>query len=209
MDHRKFWAAASLFIFAGLSGSAQASGWGDTAAQVWVARSEALVAAASQPIYAAGSPDAGQQVIYVYPQSKLAILGRGEQPAEYKGRTEAAGQYVENLKKACSGLTGEHIKNGGRNMPTWAQTAQQRFCLSIDDLKHASFDEPSDKDRCKSTKSAAEYAAKAKRGEDPDAVVEAATRLAAAAEALNALPLVMVKRSLGGAAESSRTFSCK
>ncbi len=196
--------AAGAFAF-----SSAAFAWGDTAAQVWIQRTDAMVAAATQPIYPADSPNAGKNVIYVYPQSGLALLGKSQKPDGYDANEAAAAAYIEAMKKTCSGLTGEHIKNGGKNMPVWAQTAQGRFCGAIDALKGAAFDDPGNKDRCKNAESAINYAGKAKAGEDPEAVVEAAKRLIAAAESLKALDLVMVKRSAGGAAEATRTFSCK
>lgn len=201
--------AAALSLVAGLSISSSAFAWGDTAAQVWVQRTDAMVAAALQPIYPADSPDAGKNVIYVYPQSALSILGKSEKPEGYDARNAAAAAYIENMKQTCSGLTGELIKNGGKNMPVWAQTAQQRFCSSVTALKSAAFDDPSDKNRCKDAASVVSNASKAKVGEDPEAIVEAAKRLAGAAEMLQSIDLIMIKKGMGGLMEGSRTFSCK
>src|SRR5574343_2053069 len=95
-----------LSLFAGN----RAYAWGDTAAQAWAARSNAIASAVQQP------------------------LGSGDNPDD---NSENVLAYLKNIDNACSGLTGEHIKNGGRNMPVCGQTAQERLCRGIDNLQHA------------------------------------------------------------------------
>jgi hypothetical protein len=170
-------AAAGLVIalFAG-----QASGaFGDVAAQVWVDRTQRIVAAIDQPI-AAGA-DLGESATN-------------------------AGRYLSAIQDACSGLQGELIKNGGKNMPVWAQTAQQHLCLGAKQLYRAFDSGKKDKEYCRQLDSAASYARKAKPGDDPDSVVTAAGQLAAAAEKLASTRITLVKKSIIG--DSELSFQC-
>jgi len=176
MSHRFLISALILSLFAGT----RAYAWGDTAAQVWAARSNAIASAVQQPLADGGNSD---------------------------DNSENVTAYLKNIDGACSGLTGEHIKNGGRNMPVWGQTAQQRFCLGIDNLQHAYKRDNADKSHCKDFRSAIGYAGKAKRGDDPDIVVDGAAALLAPAEKLLDTPIVLTKTGFLG--NSTRTFSCK
>lgn len=193
----------ALASLASLANNA-AFAWGDDAINAWTTRNAALVAAVNQSVDAAAPPDAtGQTVLYV-------VDSRGffyKQNAEEKAATDASGNYVVQIGEHCDGLTGEHIKNGGRNMPVWAQTAQQRFCSGVKAMEHALVDKPSDKKRCKDLASAIDYASKASPGDDPEAIVQSAAALSAAAEKLRNIPIVMTQKSklLG---DSQRTFRC-
>lgn len=92
-------------------------------------------------------------------------------------------------------------------MPTWAQTAQGRFCGGVKATGSALVDKSNDKQRCKDLASAIDYLQKAKAGEDPEAVVQSAAQLIAAAEKLRAMPIVMTQKGkiLG---DGQRTFTC-
>lgn len=159
--------------------AAALAGFGETAAQVWAARSNAIAAAVNKPIL----------------------------PGENQGQTEDnALDYIAGIKESCSGLTGEIIKNGGKNTPVWAQTAQQKFCLGASDLMRAYKDGHGEKDYCKDLRSAIGYATKAKRGEDPDIVVDASEALVGAANRLLSIPIKVTKKSFLG--DSQRSFSC-
>lgn len=154
--------------------------FGEVAAQVWVERTQRIVGAIDQPIAAGADLD----------ESSLN-----------------AGRYLKNVQDACAGLTGELIKNGGKNTPVWAQTAQQHLCLGSKQLWTAFDAGKKDKEYCRQLSSAAGNARKAKAGDDPDAVVAAAAQLAAAAEKLAATKITLVKKSIIGASEI--TFQCK
>lgn len=200
---KSFGLGAALFII-GLPLCSQSFAWGDKAATVWVERNNALIAAANQPLGAPadGAAPSTERVLRTTTRSGFSSGYTAEENADEK----VAMDFYSGLATACDGLTMEHIKNGGRNMPTWAQTAQQRFCLSVADLKHAYKDKPHDTDRCKSLASAIKYARKAEKGDDPDAVVDSATALAAAAESLRAVKINLIKKGAFG--DSNRMFSC-
>ena len=192
-------------IFLGLSFTSTAFAWGDNAIAAWTARTAALVAATDQPVGAGAPPnEAGQPVMYVVDSGGFLYKPTSEE----KAATDASFAYLDNIHKACSGLTGELIKNGGKNMPVWAQTAQQKFCYGVDAFKTALTDNAADKTRCRELESAVSYAQKAKAGEDPESIVQSAATLAAAAEKLRALPIVMTRKGklLG---DGTRTFVCK
>ena len=197
-------ARPALFLAVGLSMSVPALAWGDAAVAAWTARNQAFADAVARPMDPAAPPTAsGQRAFYV-------VDSRGfmyKPNAEERAAGDASGAYLVAIRETCSGLTGEHIKNGGRNMPTWAQTAQGRFCGGVKALEGALVDKPSDKSRCKELKSAIAYAGKARPGEDPEAVVASAAMLAAAAKTLLEMPVVMTQkgRILG---DGVRTFSC-
>ena len=200
---KSFGLGAALFII-GLPLCSQTFAWGDTAAKVWVERNNALIAAANHPIGtpAEGTTPPAERVLRTTQRSGFNSGYTAEENADEK----VASDFYNGLAEACDGLTMEHIKNGGRNMPTWAQSAQQRFCLSVADLKHAYKDKPHDTDRCKSLAASIKYAKKAEKGDDPDAVVESATTLVAAAESLRAVKIQMIKKGVFG--DSYRTFAC-
>jgi hypothetical protein len=166
----------ALSIFAGQASAA----FGDVAAQVWVERTQRIVAAIDQPI-AAG--------------------------ADLSESATNAGRYLSAIQDACAGLQGELIKNGGKNMPVWAQTAQQNLCLGAKQLYSAFDAGKKDKNYCRQLDGAASYARKVKPGEDPEAVVAAAAQLAAAAEKLASTRITLVKKSIIGDSEIS--FPCK
>ena len=118
----------------------------------------------------------------------------------------ASGGYINRIKAACDGLTGELIKNGGKNMPVWAQTAQQHFCAGVT-ATNAALEDPANKDRCRDFASAIKNAGKAKAGEDPQAIVDSAASLAAAAEKLRGLTIYKTRKGkvLG---DGGRAFTC-
>jgi hypothetical protein len=162
-------------LFAGVSLAA----FGDVAAQVWVERTQRIVAAIDQPIVAG---------------------------ADLSESATNAGRYLSAIQDACGGLTAELIKNGGKNTPVWAQTAQQHLCLGSKQLWNAFDAGKKDKEYCRQLESAARYAGKAKAGEDPESVVAAAAQLAAAANKLASTEIKLVKKSLLG--DSELTFKC-
>lgn len=196
---KSFGLGAALFLL-GLPLAAPAFAWGDKAAQVWVERNNALIAAANQPIDGAAPP--AERILRTTQRSGF----HSGYTADENAKEQVAMDFINGLATACDGLTMEHIKNGGRNMPTWAQTAQQRVCLSVSDLKHAYKDKPRDTERCDSLKSAVKYAKKAEKGDDPDAVVESAAALVAAAEALRAVKIELTQKGVFG--DGVRMFSC-
>jgi len=153
--------------------------FGDVAAQVWVERTQRIVTAIEQPIAAGADLD----------ESSLN-----------------AGRYLKGIQDACAGLTGELIKNGGKNTPVWAQTAQQDLCLGSKQLWSAFDAGKKDKEYCRQLRGAANYARKAKAGDDPESVVTAAGQLAAAAEKLAGTKITLVKKSIIG--DSELTFQC-
>jgi len=171
-------AAVACLALTLMAGQATAA-FGDVAAQVWVERTQRIVAAIDQPIAAGADLD----------ESSLN-----------------AGRYLAGIQDACAGLTGELIKNGGKNTPVWAQTAQQHLCLGSKQLWSAFDSGKKDKGYCRQLDSAADYARKAKPGDDPEAVVTAAAALAAAAEKLASTRITLVKKSLLGDSEIS--FQC-
>lgn len=193
-----------LFLALGTAASGAALAWGDAAIAAWTARNSALIAAVDQPIGAGAPTDpAGKPMLY-----SLDSGGFMYKPtAEEKAALDASGSYVGAIKDACDGLTGELIKNGGKNMPVWAQTAQQKFCSGASATMTAIAEDPANKDRCKDLASAISYAGKAKAGEDPPAVVESATALAAAAQKLRDLPIYKTRKGkvLG---DGGRVFTC-
>ncbi len=169
----------ALSLLCTLFSGAALAAFGETAAQVWAARSNAIAAAVNKPIL----------------------------PGESQSATEDnALDYIAGIKDSCSGLTGEIIKNGGKNTPVWAQTAQQKFCLGASNLMRAYKDGHGNKDYCKDLRSAIGYATKAKRGEDPDIVVDASEALVAAGNRLLSIPIKVTKKSFLG--DSQRSFSC-
>lgn len=195
----------SSFIVAGsLLASTNASAWGDKAIAVWTARNAAISAAVGQPV-ATQDADGKPALIKTDVHKGWLKISSGEKDAAEEAVADA---YFKGLDDACEGLTGELIKNGGRNMPTWAQTAQQKFCLGVSGLKHAYDKDQASKSRCKDLESAIKYAKKAERGDDPDAVVDSAATLVLAAEQLRSLPVVLIQKGkvLG---DGSRTFICK
>lgn len=200
---KSFSLGTALFVI-GLPLCSQTFAWGDKATTVWVERNNALIAAANQPLGAPadGAAPSAERVLRTTVRSGFTSGFTAEENADEK----VASDFYNGLAEACDGLTMEHIKNGGRNMPTWAQSAQQRFCLSVADLKHAYKDKPQDTDRCKSLAASIKYAKKAEKGDDPDAVVDSATALVAAAESLRAVKIQMIKKGVFG--DSDRTFSC-
>lgn len=189
---------------AALFSSASASAWGDKAVAAWTERNAAIVGAVSQTVTTQDA-DGKPALIKTDVHKGWIKISSGEKDAAEEAVADA---YLKGLDDACDGLTGEHIKNGGRNMPTWAQTAQQKFCLGVSDTKSAYNKDQASKDRCKSLESAIKYAKKAERGDDPDAVVDSAATLIAAAEQLRSLPIVLIQKGkvLG---DGSRTFLCK
>lgn len=193
------------FAVLGIAAAMPAFAWEESAVADWTARNVAIAAAVNQPIPASiVLPDSAERALYAT-QHRGFSFGRSE--AENADEAAAA-NYINGLAQACDGLTGELIKNGGRNMPVWAQTAQQKFCVSVSDLKQAYKNKPHDRDRCKSLDSAMSYAKKAEAGEDPEAVIASAATLVAAAESLRNLPIVLIQKSkiLG---DGQRTFTCK
>jgi hypothetical protein len=165
-------------------------------------------------------------VVALTPQSAAAAFGaesaeiwsaRSQRIAEAVGQTvatsddikesEAIGnRYFSTVKQACTGITGEHIRYGGKNMPVWAQTAQQHFCLGADNLFRAYSSGKKDKGYCRDLKSSIGYARKAKAGEDPESVVQAAQALIGAAEALINTKITLQKWSVLGT--SNLSFAC-
>jgi hypothetical protein len=194
----------SLAVLAfGCLASSAALAWSDGAITAWTTRNANLVAAVNAAIDPGAPPSAAGK-----PQLYRVEGGFMYKPnAEEKAATGASGAYVSNIEAQCSGLTGELIKNGGRNMPVWAQTAQQKFCAGIKGLGNALADKASDKSRCKELGSAISYAKKAKPGEDPPAIIESAAALIAAAEKLRSIPIVLTQkgRVLG---DGTRAFTC-
>ena len=198
-------AVKALCVMVGVSVSLPALAWGDKAVSVWVARNDAIAAAVKQEIPVSAALSSGtERALYVTQHRGFAFTIKKEESAD----EAAAMNYINGLAAACDGLTGEHIKNGGRNMPTWAQTAQQKFCVSVTDLKQAYKDKPEDKDRCKSLDSVINYAKKAEAGDDPEAVLSSAATLIAAAESLRSLPIVLIQNSKV-LDDGKRTFTCK
>lgn len=188
----------------GTLATSSAFAWGDAAISAWTARNAALAAAVDQSIDSAAPPNGtGQPMLYTVDSRGMFYKPN----ADEKAASDASGTYVVNIVAQCKGLTGELIKNGGRNMPTWAQTAQQRFCSGAEALENSLVDKPADKKRCKDLASAAKYAGEAKAGEDPEAVVQSAALLAAAAEKLRSTPIVMTQKGkvLG---DGERVFRC-
>ena len=198
-------AAARLAALAlGALATTTAFAWGDEAIAAWTARNAAFVAAVDAAIDAGAPPDAsGKPILYMVDSRKLFYKPNAEEEAA----SAASGAYVSNITAQCKGLTGEHIKNGGRNMPVWAQTAQGRFCGGAKAFESALTEKPGDKSRCKELASAIKYASEAKAGEDPEAIVQSAAALSAAAAKLRAIPILMTQKGkvLG---DGQRTFAC-
>jgi len=178
--------------------------WGEATVPVWTARNAALVAAVNQPI-GAGAPQTadGKPALHVVNSRGLFYKPSDEESAA----TGASAAWVKNIEDKCDGLLGEQIKTGGRNSPNWAQMAQSRFCGGAKATGNALMDKSHDKQRCKDLASAISYLQKAKAGDDPEAVVQSAAELMAAAEKLRAMPIVMTQKGkiLG---DGQRTFTC-
>ena len=202
---RTIFTPSRLFLIAlGTLANSAAFAWGDAAVTAWTARNAALVAAVNQPIGAGAPPTGdGQPALHAVKYSGFSYKPN----AEEKAALDASGSWITHSDAQCEGLWGEHIKNGGQNMPVWAQTAQQRFCEGAKATGNAIMEKSHDKARCKALASAIDYANKAEAGEDPEAIVQSAAELVAAAEKLRAIPIVMTQKSklLG---DSQRTFSC-
>ncbi|MDC7682087.1 hypothetical protein PQU92_02300 [Asticcacaulis sp. BYS171W] len=156
-----------------------AAEFGDESARVWTERNLSLFNAATQNVPTSDDLDA----------------------------SEAAGNaYFGALKTACSGISGEHIRYGGKNMPVWAQTAQQRFCLGADNLRRAYSSGKKDKKYCGDLKSAISYAQKADAAKNPPAIMASSQKLIEASEALMNSRITLVKKSILG--DSKIVFSC-
>jgi len=173
--------AAVLLAAAALAFTAQPAlaAFGEASAQVWVARSQKIAEAVGRPVTMTGDMAENERV----------------------GKA-----YFDEVKAACSGITGEHIRYGGKNMPVWAQTAQQKFCVGADQMAAAYKNAEKDKGYCRDLKAVAGYASKAKRGEDPDAVVDAAKTLTDAAQKLMDSKIVLERWSVLGTRQI--IFSC-
>jgi hypothetical protein len=200
-DDKKTFRLLALALGTLAAGSAYA--WGDAAIAAWTARNAALVAAVNQPIEAGAPADAaGKAMLYSLDSGGFMYKPTAEETAAMN----ASGGYVNRIKAACDGLTGELIKNGGKNMPVWAQTAQQQFCVGVT-ATNAALDDPASKDRCKALASAISNASKAKPGEDPPAVVDSAASLVAAATKLRDLTIYKTRKGkvLG---DGGRAFTC-
>lgn len=177
--------------------------WGDAAIAAWTARNAALVEAVNSPIDAGAPADAsGKPMLYSLDSGGFMYKPTAEETAALN----ASGAYINRIKAACDGLTGELIKNGGKNMPVWAQTAQQKFCSGVT-ATNAALDDPANKDRCKDLASAISYAGKAKAGEDPQAIIDSAVALSAAAGKLRSTTIYKTKKGkvLG---DGGRAFTC-
>jgi hypothetical protein len=167
-----------------------ASEFGEKAATVWVARNSKLISETDK------------------------VIAYNEQ--KQKGNADL-GSYLPNVRAACSGLTGELIANGGRNMPVWAQTAQQKFCLGSGRLENSIVDAgasalmtnrgTANKDYCGDLKAAVNYARKAKQSEETPELYNSAMALADAAERLMATDFVVTKWSILGT--SNLHLKCK
>lgn len=193
-----------LLVMLGTAAAGNAHAWGDAAAAAWTARNAKLVEAVNTPIDPAAPADAaGNPMLYSLDAGGFLYKPTAEETAALN----ASGAYVNRLKDACSGLTGELIKNGGKNMPLWAQTAQQKFCSGVT-ATNAALDDPADKGRCGELASAVSNAKKAKAGEDPQEIVDSAAALAAAAEKLRGMTVYKQSKSkvLG---DGGRAFNCK
>ena len=201
MHNRNF--GKILFLVLGTAATGTAHAWGDAAIAAWTARNAALVEAANQPIADGAPKDAAGRPMLL----SLDAGGFMYKPtAEEKAALDAAGSYINGLKAACDGLMGEQIKNGGKNTPLWAHSAQQKFCSGVT-ATNAALEDPANKGRCKDLASAISYAGKAKAGEDPQSVVDSAAALSAAAATLRGLTVHKLKKSrvLG---DGTRDFTC-
>lgn len=178
----KFRAPATVALaatFLVLSTQPASAAFGQASAEVWSQRSQRIAAAVAQPVAQGANLD----------------------------ESEAIGNaYFSGIKQSCTGITGELIKYGGKNMPVWAQTAQQSFCLGADNLARAYRAGKKDKDYCGNLRTAVGNARKAKRGEDPDVVVDAAQALIGASEELMNSKITFEKKSLLGS--SFISFKC-
>lgn len=117
MNHQKRLLVQAVALVAGLQLSSAALAWGDKAVEAWTARNAAIAAAVQQPI-STQDTDGKPALIATGAQRGWIKLSSGEKEAAEEAVADA---YLKGLDDACDGLTGEHIKNGGRNMPTWAQ----------------------------------------------------------------------------------------
>lgn len=166
----------------------------------------AVMALAPQPAQAAFGAESAE----IWSARSLRIaeaVGKPVATSTDVKESEAIGNsYFSGVKQACTGITGEHIRYGGKNMPVWAQTAQQHFCLGAGNLFRAYSSGKKDKGYCRDLKSAIGYARKAKPGEDPENVVAAAQALIGATEALINTKVTLQKWSVLGT--SSLSFSC-
>ena len=179
----KFRAPASVLLtatFLVLSTQPASAAFGEASADVWSQRSQRIAAAVAQPVAQGANLD----------------------------ESEAIGNaYFSGIKQACTGITGELIKYGGKNMPVWAQTAQQSICLGADNLARAYRAGKKDKDYCGDLKTAVSNARKARRGVDPDMVVDAAQALIGAAEKLMDSKITLERKSILGS--SFISFECR
>ena len=159
--------AVAGFALALLAGQAAAA-FGDVAAQVWVERTQRIVAAIDQPI-AAGA-DLGESSLN-------------------------AGRYLAGIQDACAGLNGGLIKNGGKNMPSGPDRATAPVPRLEAAMERVRFRQEG-QGILPATRQCGRLCRKAKPGDDPEAVVTAAAQLAAAAEKLASTRITLVKKSL-------------
>lgn len=178
MSRRGAPAVVAAILFA-LSAQPAAAGFGEASADVWSQRSLAIAAAVDRPVETSTDLQKSEAIGYA---------------------------YFSGVKEACTGITGEHIRYGGKNMPVWAQTAQQSFCLGADNLSRAYRVGKKDKDYCGNLRTSVSNARKAKPGEDPERVVQAAAALVGAAEKLMDTRITLQRQSFLG--NSSLSFNC-
>lgn len=154
----------------------------------------------------------GEESARVWSQRSLRLYEAAyiqvEKPTDISKMDGISKAYFDKIQEACSGITGEHIQYGGANMPVWAQTAQGSFCGGARQmwgtLKAA---KGKDKKYCTNLKAALSNAKKAKRGVDPDIVVDAAEKLILATESLLKAELDIVRTSAFFPDHHNR-FSC-
>jgi len=164
---------------AALIATPAAAAFGEASAQVWAERSQRIAAAVAKPVATSADLDESEQIAFA---------------------------YFSGVKDACTGITGEHIRYGGKNMPVWAQTAQGSFCLGADNLVRAYRSGEKNKKYCGDFRTSVGAARKAKRGVDPDGVVDGAEALITAAETLMATKVTFEKKSILG--NSRISFAC-
>lgn len=164
--------------------SAFASEFGEKAANVWIKRNESLI-------------EAGKKVI--------------EYNEQKQKNNSDLGSYLPNVRAACDGLFGEIIANGGTNTPSWAQTAQQKFCGGTRGLESSIVDAgasalltnrgTANKEYCKDLKGAVSYAKKVKKNEESPELYASAIALAEVAEKLMETDFKVKKWSVLGTSE--------